>query len=413
MRTFEELLREYGKGAETYVKYKVSVMEDAEDILQETYVQAFNSMSSLKNEESFRPWLISIARNKVNDYYRKKAEVTEVPFDDAVVQYVTVNRPVNTSVSDTMKKLSDEERELLHLYYWEDMSVKDIARELNIPEGTVKSRLHKARKSFEKKYPKEELSMKRLPEKIFDYTIKKIDKEPFETKWNELMGWFLVPEEGNSIRWGIYDYPERTLTIQYDMKCKGKAEIHGIPGVKVTAIEKEGRKKLERKFVAQLTDTHCRYLAESHEEDGVEKVFTFLDGEAFLNNWGFGPDNIGNETHLKAKGLITREGSIITSPKNKEVMDVVGRYEVTINGRTYDTVCLMDIGAYDENTISEQYIDRNGRTVLWRRFNNNNQRWNFDHFEDVPEEELQENESITVNGKTCYHWYDCITDYIL
>ena len=413
MRTFEELLREYGKGAETYVKYKVSVMEDAEDILQETYVQAFNSMSSLKNEESFRPWLISIARNKVNDYYRKKAEVTEVPFDDAVVQYVTVNRPVNTSVSDTMKKLSDEERELLHLYYWEDMSVKDIARELNIPEGTVKSRLHKARKSFEKKYPKEELSMKRLPEKIFDYTIKKIDKEPFETKWNELMGWFLVPEEGNSIRWGIYDYPERTLTIQYDMKCKGKAEIHGIPGVKVTAIEKEGRKKLERKFVAQLTDTHCRYLAESHEEDGVEKVFTFLDGEAFLNNWGFGPDNIGNETHLKAKGLITREGSIITSPKDKEVMDVVGRYEVTINGRTYDTVCLMDIGAYDENTISEQYIDCNGRTVLWRRFNNNNQRWNFDHFEDVPEEELQENESITVNGKTCYHWYDCITDYIL
>lgn len=413
MKAFEELLKEYGKSAETYVKYKVSVKEDAEDILQETYVQAFNSLSSLKNEESFRPWLISIARNKVNDYYRRKAEVTEVPFDDAVIQYVTVNRPVNTSVSDTMKKLSDEERELLHLYYWEDMSVKDIARELDIPEGTVKSRLHKARKNFEKKYPKEELSMKRLPEKIFDYTITKTDEKPFETKWNELMGWFLVPEEGNSIRWGIYDYPERTLTIQYDMKCNGKAEIHGITGVKITAIEKEGREKLERKFVAQLTDTHCRYLVESHEEDGVEKVFTFLDGEAFLNNWGFGTDNIGNETNLKRKGQIQREGNVVTSPANKEAMDVVGRYEVTINGKTYDTVCLMDIGVYDENTITEQYIDRNGRTVLWRRFNNNNQRWNFDHFEDISEEELKGNEFIIVNGRTCYHWYDCITDYIL
>lgn len=413
MKAFEELLKEYGKSAETYVKYKVSVKEDAEDILQETYVQAFNSLSSLKNEESFRPWLISIARNKVNDYYRRKAEVTEVPFDDAAIQYVTLNRPVNTSVSDTMKKLSDEERELLHLYYWEDMSVKDIARELDIPEGTVKSRLHKARKNFEKKYPKEELSMKRLPEKIFDYTITKIDEKPFETKWNELMGWFLVPEEGNSIRWGIYDYPERTLTIQYDMKCKGKAQIHGITGVKVTAVEKEGREKLERKFVAQLTDTHCRYLAESHKEDGVEKVFTFLDGDAFLNNWGFGPDNIGNETNLKCKGMIIREGNVVTCPKDRETMDVVGRYEVTINGKTYDTVCLMDIGVYDENTITEQYIDRNGRTVLWRRFNNNNQRWNFDHFEDIPEEELKENESIIVNGKVCYHWYDCITDYIL
>lgn len=413
MKTFEELLSKYGKGAETYVKYKVSVKEDAEDILQETYVQAFNSIDSLKDEEAFRPWLISIARNKVNDYYRKKADVTEVPFDDAVIQYVTINRPVNTSVSETMKLLDDEERELLHLYYWEDMSVKDIARELNIPEGTVKSRLHKARKSFEKKYPKEELHMKRLPEKIFEYKIRKIDKEPFETKWNELMGWFLVPEEGNSIRWGIYDYPERTLTIQYDMKCKGKAEIHGITGVKVTAIEKEGREKLERKFVAQLTDTHCRYLAESHQEDGVEKVFTFLDGEAFLNNWGFGPDNIGNETNLKRKGHIQREGNVVTSPAGRETMDVVGRYEVTINGKTYDTVCLMDIGVYDENTITEQYIDRNGRTVLWRRFNNNNQRWNFDHFEDIPEEELKGNEFIIVNGRTCYHWYDCITDYIL
>ena len=282
MKTFEELLSEYGKGAETYVKYKVSVKEDAEDILQETYVQAFNSIDSLKDEEAFRPWLISIARNKVNDYYRKKADVTEVPFDDAVIQYVTINRPVNTSVSETMKLLDDEERELLHLYYWEDMSVKDIARELNIPEGTVKSRLHKARKSFEKKHPREELYMKRLPEKIFEYKITKTDKQPFETKWNELMGWFLVPEEGNSIRWGIYDYPQRTLTIQYDMKCKGKAEIHGITGVKVTAIEKEGREKLERKFVAQLTDTHCRYLAESHEEDGVEKVFTFLPQYSLL-----------------------------------------------------------------------------------------------------------------------------------
>lgn len=413
MKTFEELLSKYGKGAETYVKYKVSVKEDAEDILQETYVQAFNSIDSLKDEEAFRPWLISIARNKVNDYYRKKADVAEVPFDDAVIQYVTINRPVNTSVSETMKLLDDEERELLHLYYWEDMSVKDIAGELNIPEGTVKSRLYKARKSFEKKYPREELHMKRLPEKIFEYKIIKIDKEPFETKWNELMGWFLVPEEGNSIRWGIYDYPERTLTIQYDMKCRGKAEIHGITGVKVTAIEKEGREKLERKFVAQLTDTHCRYLAESHQEDGVEKVLTFLDGEAFLNNWGFGPDNIGNETNLKRKSLIQREGNVVTSPAGRETMDVVGRYEVTINGKTYDTVCLMDIGVYDENTITEQYIDRNGRTVLWRRFNNNNQRWNFDHFEDIPEEEIKGNESIIVNGKVCYHWYDCITDYIL
>lgn len=413
MKDFEELLREYGKSAEAYVRYKVSSREDAEDILQETYVRAFSSLDSLNSEESFRPWLISIARNKVNDYYRKKAETEEVPYDDGIIQYVDVNRPINSSVSETMKKLSDQERELLHLYYWEDMSVGEIARELKIPEGTVKSRLYKARKSFEKKYPQEELKMKRLPERIFDYQIKKLNEKPFETKWNELMGWFLIPEEGNSIRWGIYDYPERSLTEQFDMKCLGKMQIHGLNGIKVTAIEKQGREKAERHFVAQLTDTHCRYLAESHMEDGIEKMFTFLDGEAFLNNWGFGPDNIGNETNLKMKGLIQREGNMITAPADRETMDVVGRYEVVINGKSYDTVCLMDIGTYDENTVTEQYIDHNGRTVLWRRFNKNNTRWNYDHFEEADPEELKDNEAITVNGKTCYHWYDCITDYIL
>ena len=413
MKDFEELLREYGKSAETYVRYKVSIREDAEDILQETYVRAFRRFESLNSESSFRSWLISIARNKVNDYYRKKAETDEVPYDDGIIQYVDVNRSVNTAVSDAMKQLDDSDRELLHLYYWEEMSVQQIAVELKIPAGTVKSRLYKARKSFEKKYPQEELKMKRLPERIFDYKITEMKEEPFETRWNELMGWFLIPEEGNSIRWGIYDYPEKTLTEQFDMKCSGQMQIHGITGVKVTAVEKQGRKKMERHFVAQLTDTHCRYLAESHMEDGVEKMFTFLDGEAFLNNWGFGPENIGNETSMKRKGIINREGDKITSPADREAMDVVGRYEVVINGRNYDTVCLMDIGTYDENTVTEQYIDANGRTVLWRRFNVNNTRWNYDHFEDIDPEELQDNETITVNGKVCYHWYDCITDYIL
>ena len=413
MKDFEELLREYGKSAETYVRYKVSIREDAEDILQETYVRAFRRFESLNSESSFRSWLISIARNKVNDYYRKKAETDEVPYDDGIIQYVDVNRSVNTAVSDAMKQLDDSDRELLHLYYWEEMSVQQIAVELKIPAGTVKSRLYKARKSFEKKYPQEELKMKRLPERIFDYKITEMKEEPFETRWNELMGWFLIPEEGNSIRWGIYDYPEKTLTEQFDMKCSGQMQIHGITGVKVTAVEKQGREKMERHFVAQLTDTHCRYLAESHMEDGVEKMFTFLDGEAFLNNWGFGPENIGNETSLKRKGIINIEGDKITSPADREAMDVVGRYEVVINGRNYDTVCLMDIGTYDENTVTEQYIDANGRTVLWRRFNVNNTRWNYDHFEDIDPEELQDNETITVNGKVCYHWYDCITDYIL
>ena len=93
----------------------------------------------------------------------------------------------------------------------------------------------------------------KLPDKIFDYEIVKTDKEPFETKWEELMGWFLIPKEGNKISFGIYDFPERTLTEQIDMKCNGKAEIHGITGVKIDVVEKQGRKAEDLRL--ELKDT--------------------------------------------------------------------------------------------------------------------------------------------------------------
>ena len=371
------------------------------------------NFDSLKSEAAFKPWLISIVRNAVADYYRNKDADKAVPYSDEIGYTVSINRTFGLSVEDTMERLSDEERRLLQLYYWQEKSVNEIADILHIPAGTVKSRLHKARKNFESKYPREEIHMNKLPETMFDYSIKKIDSEPFEPEWKELMGWFLVPEEGNKLKWGLYDFPEKTLTETFEMKCTGKAMVHGLQGVKVEAIEREGRSKMVRHFIAQLTDTHCRYLAESHVEDGVEKYYTFLDGDDFINNWGFGPDNIGNEIHLKQKGIIKRNGNIIECDANAEVMDVVGRYEVTINDKTYDTVCLMDIGLYDENTVSEQYIDHNGRTILWRRFNKENWRWNFDRFEQTLDEKLKDNEFIIVNSQKCLHWYDCITDYIL
>jgi len=84
---------------------------------------------------------------------------------------------------------------------------------------------------------------------------------------------------------------------------------------------------------------------------------------------------------------------------------------VTIHGKTYDTICVMDIECYNEGAISEQYIDQNGRTVLWRRFNPDD--WRFARYGKRWSEMLPDNERITVNGKTYVHWYDCITSYVL
>ena len=72
----------------------------------------------------------------------------------------------------------------------------------------------------------------------------------------------------------------------------------------------------------------------------------------------------------------------------------------------------MDIECYNDAVASEQYVDQNGRTVLWRRFNRDD--WAIDRFGGKPwSEKFPDNERLTINGETYVHWYDCISDYIL
>lgn len=228
------------------------------------------------------------------------------------------------------------------------------------------------------------------------------------------MGWFLVPKPGEKLSWGMYDIPSRKCSHVYDMKVTGKAKVHGIEGVELTAREASYSDKdevINRTFIAQLTDTHCRYLATIRNDGDMKNFITFLDSDEFMPVWGFGLDNCGNETNLSQKGAIQREGKEITSADQEFLLDIVGRYTVTINGKSYDTVCVMDIESSNCGVVSEQYLDRSGKTILWRRFNRDD--WAIDQYGKRWSEQLPENERLTINGIPYVQWYDCITDYIL
>ena len=256
--------------------------------------------------------------------------------------------------------------------------------------------------------------MKKLPEFIPEYKIETSAKAPFSVKWEELMGWFLIPKLGERLSWGMYDIPSRKCSHVYDMQVTGKAKVHGIEGVELTAREASYSDKNEvinRTFVAQLTDTHCRYLATLRNDGDVRNYITFLDGDEFMLNWGFGEDNCGNETNLSVKGDIQRVGNSVTSANKDFLLDIVGRYTVTIGGKSYDTVCVMDIETYNCGVVSEQFLDKDGKTILWRRYNRDD--WAIDRYQKPWSEQLPENDKLIVNGTTYVHWYDCITDHIL
>ena len=253
--------------------------------------------------------------------------------------------------------------------------------------------------------------MSKLPGVLPEYTIVKTDKPPFECKWEELQGWFLVPRIGEKLSWAMYDMPERKKSGEYKLEVTGRAAVHGIHGVEIIAEQDDHGDKSSRKFVAQLTDTHVRFLAEAHTRGDVKHYVTFLDGDAFLDNWGFGEDNCGSDIYPKCRGIIKREGTMITCPNEKFVLDVVDRCNLVICGKEYDTIRVMDIECYNSGVVSEQFLDQNGRTILWRRFNRDD--WHYDFYKQRWSDKLPENERLTINGETYVHWYDCITNYIV
>ena len=71
----------------------------------------------------------------------------------------------------------------------------------------------------------------------------------------------------------------------------------------------------------------------------------------------------------------------------------------------------MDIESPGCAVITEQFLDQNGRTILWRRYNRDD--WALDRYGKLWSALLPENDRLTVNGITYVHWYDCVTDYIL
>ena len=427
MEDFDRALAECLPALERFVKFKISNRFDAEDIIQDSLVAAVSKKDSLRDPLSLKAWLIRIAQNRCTDYYRAKAKQMEIPIDalsETVVSTGLCGRKVDLAVGETLDRLGDREKQILYLYYFKELPQDQIAARLGVPLGTVKSRLHYAKKKFKESYPFHRgteggENMKKLPNIMPDYTIEWTDKEPFPVRWEEIMGWFIVPRLGEKLSWAMYDFPERERTELCELEVIGRAEVHGLEGVEIRSIETDpmecnsagGQQRVERHLIAQLTDTHCRLLAHSVTEGGVRRYSTFLDGDSFLNNWGFGEDNCGNEVNLIPKGDVVRRGSEITTAHKKFLLDVVGRCSVTIDGKSFDTVCVMDCETYDQGVVSEQYLDKNGRTVLWRRFNCDD--WQFERCGKRWTELLPDNERITVNGVTCVHWYDCITDYIM
>ena len=153
---FDELMRRCRPRLLQFIRWSVTDAALAEDVLQDVLLQVHRSLGRYRAESSFRTWLYSLARNVCRDHGRRSrnrareqsldATDPEALITDAADPLAALTRAEQVQrVRDAVARLPDIFGTVLLLRDWEELSYQQIAQVLDIPLGTVRSRIHAAR----------------------------------------------------------------------------------------------------------------------------------------------------------------------------------------------------------------------------------------------------------------------------
>ena len=172
---YEKLMKKYYQLIYNLIFRMISRKEDVEDLTQEAFIKAFNSLHNFDRQFAFSTWLFKIATNNAIDYLRKKKLNTfsidrEIESEESDFKFEipdNENKPDRVIIEDERKKILDEAIESLPPKYKEvillrhkmDKEYEEIAKELKLPLGTVKAHIFRGR----------ELLNKYLKDKIKNY----------------------------------------------------------------------------------------------------------------------------------------------------------------------------------------------------------------------------------------------------
>lgn len=165
-RDFEELYRTHLRDVYSYAYYRVGNHHDAEDLTEQTFLQAYRHFArALKEADGrpLRPWLIRIAHNLAANYYRDRSRRPQAQLEDAAV----VAEPRSTAelvegreelqdVLEGVANLPEDRREALIMRFALGMDNKEIARALGRSEGATKVLIHRAIRQLEQELKRHE-----------------------------------------------------------------------------------------------------------------------------------------------------------------------------------------------------------------------------------------------------------------
>lgn len=150
---FSELMRRHQDRVYRYLLRMLGSHEDALELAQEAFIKAWQALPQWQPEAQFRTWLFRIANNTALDALRRRKLVEFVPLEDSYDAQSSGPDPERQAqatqevrqLEASLKRLAPEHRQILLLREVEEMSYEEIGQVLSLSEGTVKSRLARAR----------------------------------------------------------------------------------------------------------------------------------------------------------------------------------------------------------------------------------------------------------------------------
>jgi RNA polymerase sigma factor (sigma-70 family) len=158
---FRTLVQKYENVVALLIRKVIHNQAEIDDLKQEVFIKAFNSLHTFKREYAFSTWLFRIATNHAIDFLRKK-QLATYSMEEALTtsdgelrqQYATssptpearlIAKEATTHIHRAIKKLPEKYRICIEMRHQEDKSYEEIAAELDLPLGTVKARIFRAR----------------------------------------------------------------------------------------------------------------------------------------------------------------------------------------------------------------------------------------------------------------------------
>lgn len=116
---------------------------DCADAMQEAILKAYRSIRTLREPAYFKTWLIRILIHECNRLLQHKQKI--IPFKELHIAIERDAGYTSIELKEAVRSLEPDLRIVIHLYYFSDWPIKDVSKALDLPEGTVKSRLYRAR----------------------------------------------------------------------------------------------------------------------------------------------------------------------------------------------------------------------------------------------------------------------------